>query len=532
MKKKNGYWTYDTCKSAASEFTTVKDFRLEYHMAYTTACRNGWLNDYDWLEKGRNRGYWTYEKCYEEARKYSSISEFTNGCGSAHFRAMKNGWIKDYDWFVDGKTLSAQKRTIWTYEACYKLAKQCCKKSELKAMNNRAYNVARKNGWFADYTWFLSDEEIRHQKKPSRVKWSYEVCRELASQYNTLSEFAKKYPSAYTVANRNGWMDDFDWLEKASGIYKTKITDNVYAYLFNEFKYVYVGRTINPSRRDIEHNTSEKSAVFRFASENNVLVPKMVILESGLTIIEGLDREDFYCKKYQSEGWNLLNIAKTGKKSGSIGSLCNGKWNYDSCYKEAQKYHTLKDFREKSPGAYSAALREGWNNKYTWLETVGHKPGYWTYDRCYEEAKKYEARKQFQVGSRSAYDNALKNKWLDDYVWLAPSSSELKWTYERCYEKAKKYTKQSEFRKHAGRAEQVARKNGWLKDFVWFEKKGISKQKPVLQYSLEGEFIARYNGLREAQRINGFKSKTSVLKCCNGELKKAYGFIWRYEENN
>jgi hypothetical protein len=89
-----------------------------------------------------------------------------------------------------------------------------------------------------------------------------------------------------------------------------------------------------------------------------------------------LDREDFYRNKYQEEGWNVLNIAKTGKKSGSIGSLGSGKWNYNSCYKEAQKYHTLKDFRKKSPTAYIAALKNGWKNEYTWLETINHKPGY------------------------------------------------------------------------------------------------------------------------------------------------------------
>jgi hypothetical protein len=527
MRKKNGYWTYDTCKTVASKFTAVKDFRRECCSAYSTACRNGWLNDYDWLEKGKNRGYWTYERCYEEAKKCSYVTEFAKRCPSGHHRAAKNGWIKDYDWFVNGREISAQKNTIWNYEACYELAKQCRKKTELCAMSERAYDVARKNGWFADYTWFLSDEEIRHQKRPSKAKWPYEVCRKLASQYSTLRDFMKKYPSAYNVANKNGWMDDFDWLERARDVYTVK-TDNVYAYYFNEFKAVYIGRSITPSRRDIAHNTNEKSAVFRFASENSIPVPKMTILESGLTITEGLDREDFYRNKYQEEGWNVLNIAKTGKKSGSIGSLGSGKWNYNSCYKEAQKYHTLKDFRKKSPTAYIAALKNGWKNEYTWLETINHKPGYWTYERCYEEAKKYKTRKQFAVGSPSAYDRASKAKWLNKYVWIAPPSNKFKWDYNGCYNEAKKYTKYSEFRKHADRAEQVARKNGWLKDFVWLEKKDIS-QKPVLQYSLDGEFIARYNGVREAQKVNGFKTNSGISMCCKGKLKKHQGFIWKYE---
>ena len=74
----------------------------------------------------------------------------------------------------------------WDYNACYELAKQCVKKSEMKSKNQRAYIVALRNGWFSDYTWFLSDDVIRHQKRPSRVKWSYERCKELALQYNKL----------------------------------------------------------------------------------------------------------------------------------------------------------------------------------------------------------------------------------------------------------------------------------------------------------------------------------------------------------
>jgi len=45
--------------------------------------------------------------------------------------------------------------------------------------------------------------------------------------------------------------------------------------------------------------------------------------------------------------------------------------------------------------------------------------GYWNdYDRCYEEAKKYKTRYDFELGNFAAYNNALRNKWLDDYEWL------------------------------------------------------------------------------------------------------------------
>ncbi len=41
-------------------------------------------------------------------------------------------------------------------------------------------------------------------------------------------------------------------------------------------------------------------------------------------------------------------------------------------------------------------------------------PGYWTKENCATEALKYTARSKFQKKSSVAYNNALKNKWLDE----------------------------------------------------------------------------------------------------------------------
>lgn len=529
MSKNYKKWTYDDCWQIATEFTTLKDFRLKSLPAYAAALRRGWIKDYTWLKVCNNHGYWDYDKCYEEAKKYITVTDFAKGCGSGHHRACKNDWIKDYTWFVDGRQLYGQKHKKWNYDACYELAKQCSTKTEMNHKNGSAYRVALKNGWLPDYTWFLSDDVIRHRKRPSRVKWPYEKCKEIALQYNKLRDFQKAYPSVYTISKRNGWIDDFDWLSRSVNAYTSKI-DNVYAYFFNEFNSVYIGRTINPSSRDLGHNTNDQSTVFRFASKNNTVIPKMTILESGLTIIEGLDREDYYRNKYQNEGWNVLNIAKTGKKSGSIGGLGSGKWNYKSCYKEAQKYNTLKEFRKNSAATYHVVLKNGWLNDYKWLKTVTNKANYWTYEMCYKEAQLYKTRTQFQKENRAAYNKALKENWLDDYVWFTSPLSVFRWDYDKCYEEAKKYTNFSDFRKKSGGAYNVSRKNNWIEEYTWLNKKDIS-QKPVLQFSLDGKFIAEYKGVREAARQTKIPTN-NIGSCCRHTTKSGSGFIWRYKEED
>ena len=54
--------------------------------------------------------------------------------------------------------------------------------------------------------------------------------------------------------------------------------------------------------------------------------------------------------------------------------------------------------------------------------------------------------------------------------------------------------------------------------------------KPVLQYDLEGNFIAEYPSSHEVQRQFGY-DYSSISKCCRGyRSKTAYGYIWKYKD--
>ena len=60
--------------------------------------------------------------------------------------------------------------------------------------------------------------------------------------------------------------------------------------------------------------------------------------------------------------------------------------------------------------------------------------------------------------------------------------------------------------------------------------KRVSKatSKPVLQYFPNGTLFATYNSMREAE-INTKIRKSHISECCNGKLKTAGGFIWRFK---
>ena len=48
-----------------------------------------------------------------------------------------------------------------------------------------------------------------------------------------------------------------------------------------------------------------------------------------------------------------------------------------------------------------------------------HNRNYWkNKEHVFEESKKYNSRSSFNKNSRRAYEEARKNKWLDEMIWL------------------------------------------------------------------------------------------------------------------
>lgn len=59
---------------------------------------------------------------------------------------------------------------------------------------------------------------------------------------------------------------------------------------------------------------------------------------------------------------------------------------------------------------------------------------------------------------------------------------------------------------------------------------GICSKK-VLQYTKNGDFIREWLSIHEIERQLGFDDG-HICACCNGKLKSAYGYSWRYKEES
>ena len=64
--------------------------------------------------------------------------------------------------------------------------------------------------------------------------------------------------------------------------------------------------------------------------------------------------------------------------------------------------------------------------------------------------------------------------------------------------------------------------------------KGVpgTKEHKVKQYTLSGEYIKTWDSIKEAEEFLNIKhAQANIVACCQGKKKRAYNYIWRYEED-
>ena len=563
-RKPAGYWTYETCYEEAKKYKKRSEFAVASDTAYRYARRNGWLDDYTWFNSTTTpAGYWTYERCCDEAKKYKTMKDFRQAHNAAYDVAHRNGWIDEYTWL--------EKKFTWTYEACYEVAKQYKTKREFEKGRAGAYIAARRKGWLKDYIWMVSNRvnvitgkpdnvysyyfedynaiyigRTIHPRRRDRehifnikddvvarfanehkcsvppmyiiedelslaegqeredywikyyreqgyivlnsartgigigslgaitsVKWTRSKCLEEAKKYSYRKEFQRGSVGAYTRALRMGWLADYTWFKRPQNWNQKWDKESCYD---EALKY----------RTSSDFKNGSKQAYIT-ARDNSWLDDYVWLVDTRRKTAKRMtfdmcleeakrykEKKDFQkdspkaCKAAIKNGWIDQFTWLTGQFKEYPSS--KRRWDYDSCYEEAKKYKSRSEYQygKGSGQAYRVARANGWIKDYTWFEERQKPSGYWTYERCYEEAKKYKTRTSFQraeCGSRP-YKVARANGWLDDYTWFEELSKPAGyWSYERCAEESKKYTSRGEFKKGNPSAYAISLRNGWMKEF-------------------------------------------------------------------
>jgi hypothetical protein len=152
----------------------------------------------------------------------------------------------------------------------------------------------------------------------------------------------------------------------------------------------------------------------------------------------------------------------------------NGYWTKEKCQEAAMECTTKGEFGKRFSNAYAVSRKNGWYDEIiTHMKTLTFPSNYWTKEKCQVAALKCKTRTEFNDKYGSAYGKALKNRWIDEICshMIEIHKPDGFWVKEKCEEAALKCKTRSEFYKKYGTAYNNALKNKYLDEICSHMKK-------------------------------------------------------------
>lgn len=200
------YWqNEENVIEESKKYSTKTDFFKGCHAAYDYAVKNNLWEKMPWIKtKVKEHGYWTKDRVFEEGAKYSTKMEFKRSASTAYSLATKNNWIDEMEWAVsDAKPQGFWQNKQNVIDESHKYSSR----SEFRWGTPSAYRSAIDNGWIDEMDWLKRPQNYN-------LKWTHENVFIESHKYDSRSAFKKGSPSAYRVANTNGWLIEMIWLNK------------------------------------------------------------------------------------------------------------------------------------------------------------------------------------------------------------------------------------------------------------------------------------------------------------------------------
>jgi hypothetical protein len=239
---------------------------------------------------------WTKERCKEEALKYSNRTDFRKGSYCAYNWSRKNSWLDD---ICKHMKLVYLPDGYWTKEKCKEDALKYKTRQEFKSRSSASYSIMNMNGWSNEIC-----SHMNYMQLPNGY-WTKEQCHQDALKYEYKHQFQKNSKSAYSIACKNGWIDEICMHMKIIG---NRYERMIYVYEFSN-NYAYVGLTFNLDKRNAKHLSQiEKklSPVADFIRKTSQ-IPILKKLTNYMPVDMAQNLEKFYIQEYKNNGWILIN---------------------------------------------------------------------------------------------------------------------------------------------------------------------------------------------------------------------------------
>lgn len=350
-----------------------------------------------------------------------------------------------------------------------------------------------------------------------------------SKKYHTKKEYRNHSPNMYAIANRRGLLPTFTWLASEPPFHERYV---VYRYFFAAQKAVYVGLSCNPRKRDAQHRISrgkKTSCVFKFAKRVGLEIPKMEILESGISQSEARSKEHEYVNKFKDIGYEVLNTGKTGASIGSIGGM--PKHTKKEFLEVAQKVGDFNKFVKNFKGLYIAALQHGWLKECNSLKRDRRAPKTINAEYAIKEANNKSSIEDLRNDS-AIYNYISAHKLWHRTKFGLPRQSLSK---DFCISVARTFSSASSLRKSNVTVYLKMQKNGWIDECSWLVKgegrrqAAALKARPVRQMTMNGKVLKTFPSVTVAAQTANVSSG-NLTSCLKGRIQSCGGFRWQYAD--
>ncbi len=218
----------------------------------------------------------------------------------------------------------------------------------------------------------------------------------------------------------------------------------------------------------------------------------------------------------------------------------NGYWTLEKCKEEALKYEKIKDFATNVSMVYKVSCQKGWIEEVT---AHMNRPTIWSYEKCKVEALKFNSLYNFRKEATSCYFHIHKNGWME----LLCAHMERKCnkngylTKEICREEASKYEKKKDFRENCKNIYNYICKNNWLEELCNHQ---IETKKPKGYWTKEicQEEALKYKNLKQfrdncASAVLKARQKGWLDEICShmeilGNHHKRFIYAYEFPDNH
>jgi predicted GIY-YIG superfamily endonuclease len=461
LREERKRWTQDELRNSALRYKRRKEFFDNDPKAYQAAKRVGqdFFNDItSHMEDGRafQELKWTEDVLKDLTSRYDNLATFRK----ENPQAAEGLYRRGPEVYNKLTAHMDKRRNPYTDDELRQIASKYNSYSEFVKNDGGAQVAARNRGQE------FYDDITKHFERMTRKPYTFDEVKDAALKYTRLVDFQKEDPGPYHAAHRHGWLKDVS----------QHMIPQMESWDYDKIKEIASKYPTKKEWRDGNGKSYHWALVNLSPEEYDEITSHM---ESLGNIAHRMIYSFEFPDKTVYVGLTFNSKKRFNQHLKSIKSAVNKhikETGLTPIFKKHTDYISKEDAIKMEGEIEDQYRQNGWKIlNIAKTGALGSSILKWTFDELQKEALKFKTRSEFSDQSPSAYSSAQRQGLLDDITKHMTLLKKYKYTYDQLRDVANKYTSLRDFREYDDGAYQSAKAQGWFDELTSHMSKGKPK---------------------------------------------------------